>query len=77
MGAPQGDGERILLVGCKIVRDRGGGPMLQVTVAIEPPEPIHAAWQPHCQERRKGRCREQEEQADPNTNEAGADLIGD
>jgi hypothetical protein len=38
--------------------------MLQVAVAIEAPQPIHAARQPYHQERRKGRGRQQEEEAD-------------
>ena len=48
--------------------------MRQVAVAVEPPQPIVAAWQPHHQERRKGGRRQQEEQADPMARPSGGSI---
>jgi len=63
-GTPQGDGERICLSAARsseiVVGADAASDCCDRAAGARP-----CGWAPHCQERRKGRCRQQEEEADP------------
>ena len=64
MGAPQRDGIRIFGRRGDLVGDRGGRPMGQSGVAVEPPQAVHPARDAQHQKRGERRGGEQKEDAE-------------